>query len=143
MDYHGISSLMECQTPVSPIMLREFYATVYFSREGPRKMTWMCAGIKCEASLAEFGALFKIDELPFAPMSYVRIHAGNKLMRAEDGIRHCYPPGTGLSVIPRVTHMSPFWKAINSVLRNTIAVKYGEKGVVRKWLVNLLYHIYC
>ena len=37
--------------------------------------------------------------------------------------------------------MSPFWKATNSILRNTIAVKFGEKGVVRKWLVNLLFHI--
>ena len=83
MDFHGISSLMKCETPFSPVMLREFYATVYFSCEGPRKMTWMCAGIKCEASLAEFGTLFDIEELPFAPMSYVRIHARNKLMRAE------------------------------------------------------------
>ena len=37
--------------------------------------------------------------------------------------------------------MTPFWKAIHSILRNTIAVKYREKGEVRKWMVNLLFHI--
>ena len=105
-------------------------------------MIWMCAGSQCEASLAEFGALFRIDELPFVPHAYVHIHVDeNKIMKAEKGIRHCYPPGTGLSVIPKVTHMTPFWKAVHLILRHTIAAKFGEKGEVRKWMVNLLFHI--
>ena len=141
MDFHGITSLMECDAPYSPDLLREFYAIVYFSTEFKREMTWMSVGVKCEASLAEFG-LFGIEELPFSPMAYIRIHVDEtKLIKAHIGIRHCYPPGTGLSVIPKVTHMTPFWKAVHSILRHTIAVKYGEKGEVRKWMVNLLFHI--
>ena len=59
--------------------------------------------------LAEFGALFGIEELPFASMAYIRIHVDEtKLMKAQAGIRHCYPLETGLSVIPKVTHMTPF-----------------------------------
>ena len=63
MDFHGISLLMNCDIPFSPELLREFYATVYFSEEKPRSMIWMSGGIKCEATLAEFGELFGLEEI--------------------------------------------------------------------------------
>ena len=103
MDYHGISLLMNCDIPFSPELLREFYATVYFSEVGPRTVTWMSGGIKCEATLAEFGELFGLVELPFNPLASIRIHVDpTKLMKARTRIAHCYPPEDGLPHIPKV-----------------------------------------
>ena len=134
MDFHGISGLMECNTAFSPELLREFYATVHFLEKPrePRKMIWMSGGIKCEASLAEFGALFGIVELPFNPLNSMRIHVDpSKLTKARTGIAHFYPPEVGLLHCPKARYFTPFWKAVHVILRNTIHVKYGEKGEVR------------
>ena len=43
----------------------------------------MTASIKCEATLEEFGALFGIVEVPFQPLSFLRIHA-SKMMKSEE-----------------------------------------------------------
>ena len=130
MDYHGISGLMECNTAFSPILLREFYATVHFSEKPrePRKMIWMSGGIKCEASLAEFGELFDIVELPFQPLTSMRIHVDpSKLMKAQTGIAHCYPTEVGTLHCPKAKYFTPFWKAVQVIMKNTIHASLGRR----------------
>ena len=51
------------------------------------------------------------------------------------------PREIGLLHIPRVKYMSSFWHTIHNILRNAINQKFGEKGEVRKWMVNLMFHI--
>ena len=85
MDFHQITKIMTVSTPYSPALLQQFYATVVFTTEhGQRSMTWMSADTVCSATLAEFGALFSLEELPVAPC-YVRLHL-SKLIPAETGI---------------------------------------------------------
>jgi len=140
MDFHQISKLMVVGTPYSPDLLKQFFATVHFSTKPKRTMTWMCHDKVCVTTLAEFGALFGIDELPVAPC-YVRLHASS-LIRAEDGIRHCYPPGIGLrGKIPKTVYMYPYWRVTHAILRNCLQCKFGEKGEVRERMVNCLHHI--
>ena len=104
-------------------------------------MTWMSADNVCSTTLAEFGALFSLEELPAAPC-YVRLHL-SKLIPAETGIRHCYPPQSGLrGKIPHTVHMYPYWRVVHKILRNCLAIKFGEKGLVRDRMVNCLHHIY-
>ena len=38
MDYHGLTSLMSVRDSFSPDLVKEFFAIVYFSQEGPRTM---------------------------------------------------------------------------------------------------------
>ena len=119
MDYHQISKLMTVSTPYSPDLLKQFYATVHFSTVPKRTMTWMCHNTVYKASLAVFGALFGIDELPFAPC-YVRLHC-SKLIPAEAGLRHCYPPGIGLrGKLPKISWMYPYWRVVHGILRNCL-----------------------
>ena len=99
----------------------------------------MTAGMKCDATLEEFGALFGIVEVPFQPLSFLRIHA-SKMMKHDEGLKHCYSK-SGRLHSPKVTFMSPFWHTVHSVLRNTINQKLGEKGEVKNYLVNLMFHI--
>ena len=139
MDFHGLTPLMSVRDSFSPELVKEFYATVYFSQEGPRTMHWMSAGTKCSATLAEFGALFDIAEVPFQPLSFLRIHV-SKMMKHEDGIKHCYAESGSLHS-PKVAFMSPFWHTIHAIFRNTINQKLGEKGEVRNYLVNLMFHV--
>ena len=108
MDFHQISKLMTVSTAYSLDLLQQFYATVHFSTEhGKRTLTWMSADTVCSATMADFGALFGLEELPVAPC-YVRLHL-EKLIPAETGIRHCYPPGIGIrGKIPKIVHMYPF-----------------------------------
>ena len=142
MDFHEISKLMNCDRHFSPALLQEFFATVHFSTKGPRAMTWMSGGVKCQATLAEFGALFGIEEAVFTHFSHIRIHGEERLiLKARTGIRHCYPPGVGTQYIPKVKYFTDFWYVTHTILRNTIHVKFGEKGNVRKWMINLLHHI--
>ena len=39
MDYHGLTYLMTVRDSFSPDLVKEFFATVYFSKESPRTMT--------------------------------------------------------------------------------------------------------
>jgi hypothetical protein len=74
-------------------------------------------------------------------MAYVRIHQ-QTLMKADPAIHHCYPRGQGLvGKVPKCTYMTPFWQATYAILRNTIAIKFGEKTEARAYMINLLYHI--
>ena len=139
MDFHQISKIMTVSTPYSPDLLQQFYATVHFSTDPQRSLTWMSANVQCSATLAEFGALFGLSELQPAPC-YVRLHL-SKPIPAESGIRHCYPPGIGLrGKIPKTVYMYPYWKVVHGILRNCLACKFGEKGMVRDRMVNCLYH---
>ena len=140
MDYHQISKLMPVSTPYSPELLKQFYATVHFSTVPKRSMTWMCHTTVCTATLAEFGALFQLEELPFAPC-YSRIHC-SKVMPAEVGIRHCYPPGIGLhGKLSKTSWMYHYWRVVHGILRNCLNCKFGEKGEVRQRMINLLHQI--
>ena len=69
----------------------------------------------------------------------MQIHGDEKLlMAAKTGLRHCYPPHSGSQVIPKVNHFTDFWYVTHTILRHTIHVKFGEKGLARGWMVNLL-----
>ena len=59
-------------------------------------------------------------------------------MTAKDGIRHCYPPNSGTKMIPKVRYFTDFWYVTHTILRHTIHIKFGEKGLARGWMVNLL-----
>jgi hypothetical protein len=50
-----------------------------------------------------------------------------------------YPPGR--IDAPNISTMTQRYHLYNRVLRHTIAVKAGDKGVVRGWLINTLYHL--
>ena len=131
MYFHGISKLVTVSTHYSPNLLQQFYTTVHFSTERKRTMTWMCVDSVCEATLAEFGALFGLDKLPFAPTNYIHLQC-QKLIPAELGIHHRYPPRIGIcgnfpshSCHPEELSCLEVW----------------EKGEVRERMVNFLHHI--
>jgi hypothetical protein len=50
-----------------------------------------------------------------------------------------YPPG-GIDA-PNITPMTPRYQFYTKVFRNSIAIKAGDKGVVRGWLINTLYYL--
>ena len=131
---------MPVSTPYSPELLKQFYATVHFSTVPKRTMTWMCHTIVCTATLAEFGELFQLEELPFAPC-YSSLHC-SKVMQAEIGLRHCYPPGIGLhGKLSKTSWMYHYWRVVHGILSNNLNCKYGEKGEVRQRMINLLNQI--
>ena len=141
IDFHGITPLMSCSRPFSPTLLREFFATVYFTEgdHASRSMQWMSGGVQCSATLKEFGALIGVEIAEYSYYSHVRIHGEEKfLMSAKEGIKHCYPSNSGTKMIPKVRYFTDFWYVTHTILRHTIHVKFGEKGMARGWMVNLL-----
>ena len=102
-------------------------------------MRWMSGGVECTSTLGEFAALLGVPMEPFHHSTHVRIHGEERLlMSGKSGLRHCYPPNSGSQVIPKVKYFTDFWYVTHTILRHTIHVKYGEKGMARGWMVNLL-----
>ena len=101
MEFHQVTKLMTVNDRFYPDLIKQFYATVFFSTtdRGDKVFTWMTAETQCSATLAEFGALIGLEVLPVAP-SYVRLHL-SKLLPAAVGLPHCYPPGKYLAHQPR------------------------------------------
>ena len=106
-DFHQVSKLMTVNTVFHPDLIKQFYATVFFSttEHGEKVLTWMTAETPCSATMAEFGALIGLEVLPVAPL-YVRLHLSRQLTPSI-GLRHCYPPGK-FTLQPKVAHMYPF-----------------------------------
>ena len=141
MGFHQVSQLLTINTVFHPDLIKQFYATLYFSttEHGERVLTWMTVETQCSATMAEFGALIGLEVLPVAP-SYVRLHLSRQLAPTI-GLRHCYLPGK-FTLQPKVAHMYPFWKATYQILRNCLACKFGEVSMARGMMINCLYNIY-
>jgi hypothetical protein len=140
LKFHGIDKLMVIQQDYSEDLIKEFFATVYFSDEIRKTMTWMSAGQQCSMTIKECAVVWKIP-MPFPGDSdYMHIHDETiGTLPYTPYLDMAYPPG-GIDA-PNISSMTPRYQLYNKVLRNTIAIKAGDRGVVRGWLINTLYYL--
>jgi hypothetical protein len=121
-------------------LIKEFYATVYFSADKQKTMTWMSAGVKCTKTLQEFAEIWKFPMANPHDPHYIKIHDDTiGVLPYTPYLDMAYPPG-GIDA-PNITPMTPRYQLYNRVLRHTIVIKGGDKGVVRGWLINTLYYL--
>ena len=106
-------------------------------------MTWMSATTVCQATLADFARLLDLSVVDPSDSSYFRIHEpGQRQLSAKPHLYHCYDSeADGSRYAPNVKYMSPKYYALHRVLRQTIHVKFGERNLVRGWLINLLFYL--
>jgi hypothetical protein len=73
---------------------------------------------------------------------YISVHdADQYVMAASPNLEMAYPPGQCARLAPAVPHLTPKYHLLHKILRNTIAIKQGDKGMVRGWLINTLFYL--
>jgi hypothetical protein len=131
---------MGIEQDYSEELIKEFFATVHFATDVPRTMTWMSAGQQCSKTMRQCALIWGIPIPTSGDASYMEIHDDSiGTLPYTPYLDMAYPPG-GIDA-PNVTPMTPRYQLYNKVLRNTLAIKAGDRGVVRGWLINTLYYL--
>jgi hypothetical protein len=79
------------------------------------------------------------EVVPANTAGYRRIHAPHNPHTADPYLHVCYPPGSE-HIAPNIVGMNDKYHTLHKIFRNVLAVKQGDKGKVRNWLINTLYY---
>lgn len=139
-EFHDLIKLMKLRKNYSEELIKEFFSTVYFHKDVARTMTWMSAGQRCTRTLAQFGQLLGYEVHDPEDHRYRRIH-DRDVLHCNPYLHHAYPEGDGPKYAPAIVQMSREYHLLNKIFRNTLAIKSGDKGHVRGYLVNTLYYV--
>jgi hypothetical protein len=138
---HGIDLLMQINHNYSEELIKEFFATIYFHNDEARTMQWMSAGVECTKTLREFAQIWKFPMPQANDDRFFKVHDESVgVLPYTPYLDMAYPPGHAGDA-PSVPKMTQRYHLYNKVFRNTIAIKQGDKGFVRGWLVNTLYYL--
>jgi hypothetical protein len=101
----------------------------------------MSAGVECTKTLSEFAQLLDLTVPARWDNRYYHVHDTSKgVLTYNPYLDMAYPAGHAGDA-PSVAKMTQRYHLFNKVFRNTIAIKQGDKGFVRGWLVNSLYFL--
>lgn len=141
LQFHEIDRFMAIRQDYSLDLIKEFFATVYFSDVHiTKRMTWMSAGINCTKTIRECAIVWGITPPFTGDPAYIRVHnISTGTYPCTPYLDMAYPPG-GIDA-PRISAMTPRYQLYTKILKNTIALKGGDKGMARGWLINTLYHL--
>lgn len=115
-------------------VIAQFYATIYFDYADEPTLHWMTQGNWYHISYGEFAALLAFDK---RDLRRDRIHVENKIATNELGFLY---EGDDYD-LGYTTNMTPFFKCLNRLFRQTLTPKEGDATKVLGMTRNLLAHM--
>jgi hypothetical protein len=105
LQFHKIDHFMAIQQDYCEELIKEFFATVYFSDDVRKTMTWMSAGQKCSKTIRECALVWKFPIPVSGDCDYIQIHDESVgVLPYTPYLDMAYPPG-GIDA-PNISSMS-------------------------------------
>lgn len=133
----NVYSLMGSSQDWNEEVVAQFYSTLWFEFDDEQpslsKMHWSTEGVRCQMSKEQF---CKWLEYPLSDLEECKIHDESVL--SNDEMEHLYAPEYGTIKVGTLHGMTPFFKYLKNLFRETLIPKVGGYSDVLGISRNLL-----
>ena len=137
----GIYDYIGLQQNFNDHLVMQFFATVHFFSDEPRRIKWMSKDVILEAKWSEFATLLGLVENGFelneaAQQQFFRINYNSNPMKPEV-LYDLYIQGRAMVGFQK--NLLKVWDIMHRIYRNTVAPRVGNFDQIHGKLIDLLF----
>ena len=137
----GIYDYINFEQNYNEHLVMQFFATVHFFNDEPRRIKWMSKNQVLEAKWSQFASLLGLSEHGFeldeaAHQQFFRINYNTPPMK-PDVLYDLYIPGR--AVVGQQKNLLKVWDIMHRIYRNTVAPRVGNFDQLHGKMIDLMH----